>query len=161
MRMYSLHLKSSQGFSNEAQRAVEAGALRQWLNARPSENVIVGGDFNIYTSSEPAYDTLLNTGNFKLFDPIASPGNWHTNSFYAHLHTHSTRSSALSDGAGGGMDDRFDIILTSSDVMIGDNSVRYIPGTYIAPGNDGAHYNDGLNELPNGQVPDSIALALY
>jgi len=161
LRLYSLHLKASQGWTNENQRATEAGFLRKRLNSIAPGNIIVGGDFNVYTSAELCYDTLLNTGSPRLFDPIASPGNWHTNSFYADIHTQSTRSSALNDGSGGGLDDRFDIILVSGDVLLGNRSVRYIAGTYQALGQDGTRYNDGMNDLPNGSVPDSIALALY
>jgi hypothetical protein len=37
----------------------------------------------------------------------------------------------------------------------------YIPGSYTAVGNDGNHFNRGLNELPNTKVSDEIATALY
>ncbi len=56
LRIYSLHLKASQGAENEDKRLAEATILRDHLNDLPANsNFIVLGDFNIYKASEPAY----------------------------------------------------------------------------------------------------------
>jgi hypothetical protein len=40
-------------------------------------------------------------------------------------------------------------------------SGRILTSTYQAYGNDGNHFNDSINRLPNAAVPDSIANALH
>jgi len=80
------------------------------------------------------------------------------------VHTQSTRSSeSIECGATGGLDDRFDFILVSDNVLSDADSVQYIPGTYWAFGNDTLHYNVSINENPpaNISVPDSVLSAIY
>ena len=161
---YMAHLKASTGASNEQQRNQEAVTLKNYMDSRVNiENVLLGGDFNLYTSSEAAHNTILNGGNVALFDPISSPGNWNNNSIFANIHTQSTRSGSLGDGgAFGGMDDRFDWIFTSADVLSGTNKLTYVPNSYRAFGNDGNHFNKSINATPtNTVVPANIADALY
>lgn len=162
---YMAHLKASSGSSNEQQRNQEAVTLKNYLDTKSAtiENVILGGDFNLYSNLEPAHNTILNGGNVLLFDPIASPGAWNNNSAFAAIHTQSTRSGVIGDGgAFGGMDDRFDWIFTSSDVLNGTKKVSYITNSYTALGNDGAHFNKSINATPtNTAVPANIADALY
>ena len=75
--------------------------------------------------------------------------------------TQSTRTVSLPDeGSTGGLDDRFDMILISQAIK-DSGGITYIPGSYMAVGNDGNHFNRGLNELPNAVVSDEVALALY
>lgn len=161
---YMAHLKASSGLSNEQQRDQEATALKSYMNTRNNiENVILGGDFNLYSSSEPAYNTLLNTGNVKLLDPISSPGSWSNNVSFANIHTQSTRSSSIGDGgAFGGMDDRFDFILFNNDLLTGTNGMEYLPNSYTAIGNDGNHFNKAITATPtNTSAPLNIINALY
>jgi len=162
---YMAHLKASTGAANEQQRNQEAVVFKNYLDSKSAilENVFFGGDFNLYTSSEPAHNTILNGGNVPLFDPISSPGNWSSNSSFASIHTQSTRSNSLPDGgAFGGMDDRFDFIFTSGDVLNGSKGISYINNTYKALGNDGNHFNKSINATPtNTAVPANVADALY
>lgn len=159
LRVYSLHLKASSGSTNEQLRFAEASILRDYLNALPEgTNFLVVGDFNIYTSAESAWQKLIgseanNTG--RSIDPLNLTGTWN-NPAYAQYHTQSPRVRSFGGGATGGMDDRFDIMLTSSSMT--DN---LLAATYKAYGNDGNHYNDSINRLPNAAVPDSIANALH
>lgn len=126
------------------------------------ENVIFAGDFNMYTSSEPAFSTIINHGLIKLIDPINKPGDWNNNYEFADIHTQSTRRDNEGDGgSSGGCDDRFDIIFTSADVMTGVNGLSYIQNSYKAYGNDGNHYNKSINERPNSAVSNTIADALF
>ncbi len=124
-----------------------------------------GGDFNFYgssVSSEPAHNWVLNGGTFPLFDPINMTGEWHANSFYANIHTQSTRTTSFDGGATGGLDDRFDFIFVSNDLQTGANKAKYVENSYAAIGNDGAHYNTSLvNPASNGSVPDDVANALH
>ncbi len=153
-RIYSVHLKASNTTSDRQDRLNECTILRNYLNGLPTgTNFIIVGDYNIYTSSEPAYQMLTasstdNDGRAK--DPLNMSGTWN-NSAYALYHTQSTRSSA------GGLDDRFDMILPSYPMY----STIMITNSYKAYGNDGYHYNRSVNALPNYAVPDSVANALY
>ena len=160
--MYSAHLKASPGTVNQQKRLAEVKEFKAWIDSKPIiENIFFGGDFNFYTSSEPAYDTLINYGVHMLNDPLYS-GSWHDNSSYASIHSQSTRTSQFGGGASGGLDDRFDFILYSDDVKYGTNGVNYIPNSCKSIGNDGNHFNISIIDLPtNTNVPDSVAQALY
>lgn len=162
---YMAHLKASQGWSNEQQRNQEAVVFKNYLDNKAAtlENVLFAGDMNIYGDYEAAYNTILNGGSVKLYDPINSPGLWHANSFFANVHTQSPRTATLPDGGSiGGMDDRFDWIFVTDDVRSGHNYLKYIPNSYLALGNDGNHYNKSILDAPtNTSVPYNVLEALY
>jgi len=162
VRLYSLHLKASQGSSNEEKRAREVDSLRKVLDTlHANANYMVIGDFNIYVSSELAYQKLLDqTNSGYVIDPINRPGDWHNNISFVDIHTQSTRTRQFGGGANGGMDDRFDMILVSEN-MIEVGGIHYLDSTYIAYGNDGNHFNDSLNAPPNNAVTQEIANALH
>jgi len=162
--IYSIHLKAGSSFSNEELRRQEAETFKQFLvNNNRYERLIVGGDFNFYYHTEPACQEILYGQGLDLIDPINEMGNWHNNSSYNNVHTQSTRSSTggYAGGAYGGMDDRFDIIFTSNDVMDGSSGIEYISNTYIADGQDGSYFNQSINNNNNSQVPQDIARALF
>ncbi len=155
LRIYSAHLKAGQG--DEQRRLAEATILRNNLNNLPDgSHFLVLGDFNLYESDEPAYGMLIgepdNAG--RSFDPIDTPGDWHEDIAFAAVHTQATRHNY------GGMDDRFDFILSSRTVFdtIG---FQYLDNSYTSFGNDGNHFNTSINYGENTAVPDSIADALY
>jgi len=162
VRLYSLHLKASQGSTNEEKRAREVDSLRQVLDTlHANANYLVIGDFNIYVSSELAYQKLLDqTNSGYVIDPINRPGNWHNNFSFVDIHTQSTRTRQFGGGANGGMDDRFDMILVSESIVEA-GGIHYLDSTYIAYGNDGNHFNDSLNAPPNNAVTQEIANALH
>lgn len=164
IRIYSAHLKASEGATNEERRRQEAAALRQQLNILPpNSQFIMCGDFNLYRSSEPAYQLLLDANpdpDGRLFDPINRPGDWNENIAFADIHTQSPRTSSFGGGATGGLDDRFDFILVSAALL--DTTGSYVlPATYHAFGNDGLHFNRAVNNGFNAAVPDSVADALH
>ncbi|MBI3194901.1 MAG: hypothetical protein HYZ34_10615, partial [Ignavibacteriae bacterium] len=116
-------------------------------------NFLLAGDYNIYGSTEAAYQTLIastsdNDGRVK--DPLNMTGIWNQ-SLYAAYHTQAPQSY------NGGMDDRFDMLLPSY-ALYDDNMIL---SSYKAFGNDGQHYNASINRLPNYAVPDSVANGLY
>jgi len=158
---YIAHLKASQGY--EQDRLGEIQKLENHWNEKPGrKNIFIGGDMNFYTATEPGLVKLLDTGAYQMNDPLDSIADWHDSLTYAHLHTQSTRLRQFGGGASGGLDDRFDFIFVSNDVMQGNNQVRYIPGTYKAFGNDGHHLNDSLTALPlDPEIPDSVTYELY
>jgi len=162
IRIYSLHLKASQGSTNEQKRAAEVDSLRKVTDAlHPGSYFIVTGDFNIYRASEPAYQNLLNQSNSGyVLDPIDTPGDWHNNITFASIHTQSPRTRQFQGGANGGMDDRFDMMLTSQSISDNDG-ITYVTDSYTAYGNDGMHFNDSLNAPPNIAVGQEIADAIH
>ncbi len=162
---YSCHLKAGSDQENEDQRGDEAADFKNYLdNLNRSGNLIIGGDFNFYSSSEPGCQTILNDGNVPFNDPINQLGNWNNNSFYQAVHTQSTRynSGGFAGGSTGGLDDRFDIIFASDDIMQGNQRLKYLEGSYKSIGNDGNHYNYyDINSGTNTAVPVNVANALY
>jgi len=160
---YTTHLKAGSDPENEQQRFDEVTVFRNHLDAIPqAENIFFGGDFNLYTANESAYDVLVDQGVFPLNDPVQPPGNWHENYNFRHYHTQSTRTASFGGGATGGLDDRFDFILYSDDVQSGENKVTYIENSFEAFGNDGNHFNKSLIDTPtNPNVPAYITNALY
>lgn len=163
IEVYMCHLKAGSGGANIEIRATQTEALMQYITTRPLDrNHFVCGDLNVYSSNELGYQNLL-SGPFGLIDPINTPGSWNNNASFAEVHTQSTRNNQNLDcGAQGGLDDRFDQILVSENVMLGTDSLKYLIDSYDAVGNDGNHFNSNLLAAPtNLQYPDSVVRALY
>ena len=60
------------------------------------------------------------------------------------------------------MDDRFDFILASDEIMDGTHEIKYLNDSYTAIGQDGLHYNKSLLDSPeNTSVPPDVLDALY
>ena len=160
------HLKSSQGTVNVEKRATMVNSTMNWLKNNMSPgNYLMMGDFNVYNSSEPAYQLLTNPEpsyqTFAFYDPINQPGNWHNAASFAEIHTQSVSASGTGCQAGGGMDDRFDFILASEKIMQGTANVTYISETYKALGQDGLHFDKSITDPPqNTKVPQDVLNAL-
>ena len=160
----TLHLKSSQGADNEAQRLSMVEILENFLDTIPSDaQVIVGGDYNLYTSDEAAYQLMLDASNsIVLADPLNSPGTWHNDANFRFLHTQSTRTIPINDdGAGGGMDDRFDFIMVSENLMDQNSRISVSEDTYEPIGNNGNCFNERIIDCEDNDVPTDIINALY
>ncbi len=159
------HLKAGTASSDSVTRANETQAVATYLNNAGAGNYIFMGDMNLYSGNEQAYlnVTTGNTNmNGRLYDPINRPGNWHSNSSFADIHTQATRTTTLPDGGvGGGLDDRFDHMLASGYIMNNTGRMRYLSGTYKAIGQDGQHFNKSVNSPANIAVPSAVADALY
>ncbi|NIR50344.1 T9SS type A sorting domain-containing protein [candidate division KSB1 bacterium] len=163
-RLYSLHLKAGGNESDVNQRLREATVLRNHLNDLPSNiRFIVAGDFNVTRSSEPAFVRLTASqadNDGRLFDPLNTVGIWHNNPLFAMLHTQSTRDSVFNHGAAGGLDDRFDMLLVSQN-LLEEDTMSILTNSYTAFGNDGRHFNLAINDRVNTAVPESVATALH
>ncbi|MBM3404639.1 MAG: hypothetical protein FJY10_07080 [Bacteroidetes bacterium] len=159
------HLKAGSDPDNATQRAIETYTLMSRLNYFYSPgNYLFMGDFNLYTNEEQAYQNLIHWTNIaiRFYDPVNKPGSWSGDGSFAGIHTQSTHSSGNGCASGGGMDDRFDFILASADIMQGNKHYRYIPGTYKALGQDGLHFNRSINSSPyNSSVPPDVLDAIY
>lgn len=171
LAIYSSHMKAGQTQDDQDRRLLEAERIRLDAEGLPAGwNFLLGGDFNIQTSSEAAYQELIEDqgiNNGRFFDPIKTPGTWNNNSSFRFVHTQ--------DPAGaGGMDDRHDQILVSESLIDetgfeydGDATVAYSTTTWNDPnhsyrswGNDGTSYNVSLTVGGNDMVGATIAQAL-
>jgi endonuclease/exonuclease/phosphatase family metal-dependent hydrolase len=162
MTFFVVHLKASTGTTNEATRLIQATDLRDYTRIFQTRNFILGGDFNVYRSTEPAYQKLLEPGDQPFYDPIDRPGSWNNNATFKDIHTQSPRTTSFDGGVTGGLDDRFDFILVANEIMQGTGGIRYIPETYVTPGNDGQHFNLSIVSSPaNTSAPDSVLQALH
>lgn len=159
------HLKAGNGTTEAATRNQMAENTMAFLEEYgQNENYLLSGDFNVYTSSEAAYQTFTQYSNSSLRfnDPIDKPGSWNNNSSFASVHTQSTHSSSNGCASSGGMDDRFDFILMSNNIKFGVKHLKYVSGSYHAVGQDGLHFNKDIIASPtNTSVPSSVLTALY
>ncbi|MFZ1688166.1 MAG: hypothetical protein WAU70_12125 [Flavobacteriales bacterium] len=159
-----LHLKASNDQSDIDDRTNMVGILMDHLATLPAgRHVIIGGDFNIYTGNETAFSTLLTqAGNIQIADPLDLGGSDWYGSSYAGICTQSTRVNTLfGDGAGGGLDDRFDMLLTSDELLNGGSDLHLVPGSYRPLGNSGTCWNDNITDCSTSQTPYSILRKLY
>ena len=138
-------------------RLAEANAVRADAAALGAgARVIFSGDFNTQNSSESGYSALTAAGIGQAIDPLNAPGNWHATSSFAALHSQAAlvNQPVNSNLTGGGLDDRFDFLLTSSSAL-GGAGMRYVPGTYHVFGNNGTTYNGNINDPGNTALPIS------
>lgn len=147
--IFVTHLKSSQGNANKTLRLESVQQLTSRFESMdPNSFVLFAGDLNFYTASEPAYQELLNPDNaITMADPIDRPGSWHNNINFQDIHSQSTRISSgpFGAGAGGGLDDRFDFIMISEN-MLTNPKLKYIQDTYKSFGNNGNCYDHNIND---------------
>lgn len=172
LALYSVHMKSGDTSGDEDRRLAEAVIIRNNAQALDSTfaGFLVGGDFNIYRSTDRAFSKLTaseanNLGRF--WDPIATPGSWNANAAFKFVHTQDPSGS-------GGMDSRFDLILLSSNLYdgsgfdyIGQIGIPYSDTTwndlnhsYRSWGNDGTSFDQSLRTTGNTMVGPAIAQAL-
>ena len=159
--VYNSHYKASTGGENEGRREVEATAIRADADdLGEGANIIYVGDFNIRTSSERMYQTLLEAGPGQAFDPIDSPGNWNNSTQFTSIHTQSPTDGTVSGLTGGGVDDRFDFQLVSGELLDG-VGLDYVDGSYRVFGNNGTHgLNNPINSQTNTAQPIDVLNAL-
>lgn len=146
--IFVTHLKSSPGAANEQMRLQMVQKFTEKLNDLPADSfVLFSGDFNLYSSLEPAYLEMTNPDqHITMADPLDRPGHWHENMNFMDIHSQSTRIYAgpFGAGAGGGLDDRFDFIMISEN-MLHDPKLNYIPNSYKAIGNNGNCFKNDIN----------------
>ena len=160
LTIYTAHLKASTGY--EAQRLAECVGIRDSMNVMPAGmHAMLCGDLNFYkASTEPGYHKLLESqanNNGRLFDLLPT-GDWHDSSVFAWYHTQSTclSGTCAPGAANGGMDDRFDFILPTYNMLTG-QGLSVIPDSCIAVGNDGLHLNKNITDLPT--IPEGAVYA--
>jgi len=161
LRIYSQHLKASTGSTNVNQRAAEALGIRDSMNAiPPGTHAILCGDFNIYTTTEPAFVKFLEAqgdNDGRLYDPLGLTGTFNQGGF-APYHTQCPCLSCPTGSgfSGGGLDDRFDMFLPTYNLNDGEG-LDLLVSTYKPVGNDGLHYNLNITDPP--VIPEGSAYA--
>lgn len=175
MALYNSHMKAGATDTDMQRRLVEAQRIRANANTlNPNWQIIFGGDLNIQSSSQAAYQELVgstsnNRGRF--WDPIQRPGTWNNSSTFRMIHTQDPASQ---------MDDRLDQLLIGGS-LFDNKALDYIcvidPNTslpkpwdlntwndpnhtYRTWGNDGTSFNAPLNTTSNQMVGNVIAQAL-
>ncbi|MFN4986516.1 MAG: hypothetical protein ACK5GI_10270 [Ignavibacteria bacterium] len=155
--VYSLHLKAQDNSADMQQRAREISALVSTISSK--RFVLVCGDFNIYSSSEPALQALVGpTAKRSFVDPLGTA--WRRNdAAYASYYSQCTRATTISGcggGVDGGVDDRFDYILPTTEL-----APRVINSTYTHVGNDGLpRLNSGIDVPANKKYGAEMVAAL-
>jgi endonuclease/exonuclease/phosphatase family metal-dependent hydrolase len=157
------HLKAGNSPEDASDRALAASQIMSYINNRNIKgNIMLMGDFNMYTSNEVGFQTFMtptSTG-VRFYDPVNALGSWQDNPAFARYHTQSTRTSGDCH-SGGGMDDRFDFILSTNPILEGSMGATYIEDTYWAFGQDGNRLNKTLISPTNTTLPGEVITALY
>ncbi len=144
---YSNHYKAGDTSTDQTRRNIEAVAVRNNANALgEGAHLIFAGDYNIQSSGEAMYQTLLASGAGQANDPInasgtpGSPVTWRDNASLRSIHT---------QDPDGPMDDRFDFQLVSGEMLDGEG-MSIIAGSYRAFGNNGTHSLNGAITTGSG-----------
>ncbi|TAE60293.1 MAG: endonuclease/exonuclease/phosphatase family protein, partial [Bacteroidetes bacterium] len=156
------HFKAGDTQNDATDRNLSATAIMNWVSAQGrNASVLLMGDFNLYSPNEQAFQTLVfnNDQAIRFRDPAGLQGGW-TGASHALFHTQSPRSSSSDCGSGGGMDDRFDFILTSPALTDGLARVGIVPDSYATYGNNGQSYNTELSCSGNTTVPAQVCNTL-
>ena len=159
------HPKAGSYQSDINGRALETEQVATYIHNHSPGNIIYMGDMNVYGSSEIDYQNVVNNATYGpvVYDPINMPGAWNSNSVFAAIQSQSTRTATLADsGATGGLDDRFDQMLTTNYILGDSAGVHFLTGTYHIVGQDGNHFNKALTDAPTNTVaPANVVNALY
>jgi hypothetical protein len=158
------HLKAGSSAGDQQTRRNQINNVMAWLqyNSQP-HNFLFMGDFNVQSVEEESMQALFYGPNhqFRFYDPVDQLGEWNNNPNFAMYHTQSTHTSGGCHSSGG-LDDRFDFILASADIMQGNKKVSYVEGSYRTLGQDGLHFNTSLLGSPyNASAPFEVIEALY
>ena len=182
IEVFVTHLKASAGISDRQKRSESVDLFVRQLDRLPIDAyVIFAGDFNFYTSNEEGFLKLIDENNpIQIIDPInrlcpSFPDDgkdyydvdydntyfWNNSSF-SDVHSQSTRSSQLNgDGAGGGMDDRFDFIMLSKN-FTESTEMKFVNNSYKTIGNNGNCYNSFVsNTTCTGEFSQNLRNALF
>jgi len=159
----SMHLKAGSTSTDISDRGAETLALMNHINNNNiTGNILVMGDFNVYTNTEAGFQNLVNysVSSLRFYDPINKMGNWNNNYYYSDYHTQSTSLSGSDCAASGGLDDRFDFILINENIKYNTSKVSYVSNSYTTVGQDGDHYNQSLSSPANYSAPSEVIEAL-
>jgi len=133
-----VHLKS--GPADADIRGIEASILAEDASTLATENILFAGDFNLLSSSEPAWSNI--GGN----DLANAPGDFRDNILFGFLHT---QNPAIS------LDDRFDLMFDGGG-LTDNQGLDYLPDSYTVFGNNGTHDLNGPIDTGTGASSDVL-----
>ncbi len=164
--IFNAHFEAGDQDEDMAGRETEADQIRQYIDSNNlgSSNVIVAGDLNVSNNFEfssagfgqSALEILAAAGDGRVLDPLFPNGevvNFSILDFGApnspfgvDLAPMLTQSPSGGAGplVGGGIDDRFDFILQSDELLDG-SGIASIPDSLRAFGNNGSTLNTRIN----------------
>jgi len=171
------HTNSGSSSSDAATRgqqiAGEMAQIESYFTSLP--NMINMGDFNVHTSTEASYQTLVAPANlnYRFYDPpfypdgtYSYPADWDaTPTDYSSDLTVSTRTGSLpntcSNDNGGGKS-WYDHIFLSANIINNSDHLSYIPNSFKVIGNDGNRVGNPENGSPaNTSAPADVINAIY
>ncbi|HPN20385.1 MAG TPA: hypothetical protein PK758_00640 [Tenuifilaceae bacterium] len=160
---FVIHMDGGAVGTDSSSRASSSLKIMNYIKQKNiSGNILLLGDLNLYTFKEGAYINLttpVGANNFRFYDPIDNEGKWSSNLTFSYIHTQSTHTTTNGCFITGGMDDRFDFILSSIDVLNNSKGLKYY--SYKAIAQDGKRYNQSLLSPDNKSVPSEVLNALY
>jgi len=131
------HLKAASGYENEQLRLQMINDLENHIDAfSPDSKIILAGDLNLYSATEPGFQELISiNNNITFIDPAEKIGNWHNNVQFIDVVTQSTRTQSGLGASNGGFDDKFDFILSSQN-MATSTDLSFVENSYNVYGNN-------------------------
>ena len=166
-RIYSLHLKAGDTSGDEARRLTDATSIRDSMNnVPPGTHCILTGDFNVYRSTDNAFEKFLESqgdNDGRVYDPLNAVGEWQDNVALASIHSQCPSTTAYRPSgsySGGGIDDRFDMFLPTFNWNDGEG-LDLLVSTYKPVGNDGMHLNKSVTDPPIAPADTAYARALW
>lgn len=159
--IFNSHFEAGDSTSDLFARESEATDIRDFISSRGlgNSNIIVAGDLNVDSNFETSGSTafggqsslqILAAGtdaSGRVLDPVFPDGQnvtFNNNAALAELLTQSP-SGGGGGLVGGGIDDRFDFVLQSDELLDGEG-VASIEGSLRAFGNNGSTFNDTIND---------------
>lgn len=118
-----------------AGRELQANAAMNYLDNNVGGgqgNYIIMGDMNMDSPNAQAFQNMSahSNANIRMHDPL-NLNSWNTNWAY----TQSTTTSTGDCRAGGGLNDRFDLIICSNALINNTLGMSYVPGSHWVVGN--------------------------
>jgi hypothetical protein len=146
--LYVSHAKSGTTSSDASRRNIEAQAIRtDAATLGPNAHIIYSGDYNITSSAEAAYHTMIGAGTGQAIDTLNPANNWTSTSSFQTLLTESATQLKFRD----------DLQLVSGP-MLNQPGLQLVAGTTTPIGNNGSTAygaavnspgNTALSDLPN------------
>ena len=126
-----VHFMASSAAARENQATAAMNFLDNSLGGA-QDNYIIMGDMNLSSGATTAYQIMANHSNVdvRMRDPL-NLTSWNQN----YVYTQSTTPSTGDCRAGGGLNDRFDIILCSNALINNSLGMSYVSGSYWSVGN--------------------------
>ncbi len=118
-----------------AGREIQATAAMNYLDNQAGggvDNYIIMGDMNMDSPNAQAFQNMVAhpNPNIRMHDPL-NLSSWNTNWAYSQA----TTTSQTDCRSGGGLNDRFDLIITSDALINNTLGMQYIPGSHWVVGN--------------------------